>query len=86
MAKRLQVHLDEREYLEIQGIARRQRVTLSDWVRQALRRAVVAHAGAAETKLNAIVEASRHGFPTADIDVMLSEIQAGYSFRSDARR
>ena len=85
MTKRLQVLLDEREYLEIQGIARRQRVTLSDWVRQALRRAVVDHSRAAETRLNAVVDASRHGYPTADIDVMLSEIQDGYPMRSDAR-
>ena len=85
MAKRLQVLLDEREYLEIQRIARRQRVTLSDWVRQALRKAAVDYAAAADTKLSAIADASRHGFPTADIDVMLGEIQDGHFLRSDAR-
>ena len=81
MAKRLQVLLDEQEYLDIQRIARKQRVTLSDWVRRALRKAAVDHARAAETKLNAIVDASRNAFPTADIDVMLSEIQDGQRLR-----
>ena len=77
MRKRLQVLLDEEEYLEIQGVARRQRVTLAEWVRQALRKARDEHPGAVETKLRAIAEASRHQFPTADIDDMLEEIEAG---------
>ena len=34
MSKRLQVLLDEEEYKEIQGVARRHRVTLAEWVRQ----------------------------------------------------
>ncbi len=34
MFKRLQVLLDEEEYKEIQGVARRQRVTLAEWVRR----------------------------------------------------
>ena len=77
MAKRLQVLLDEEEYKEIQGVARRQRVTLAEWVRQALRQARNDHPGTVETKLRLIAEASRHKFPTADIDVMLREIEAG---------
>ena len=39
MPKRLQVLLDEEEYKEIQRVARNQRVTLAEWVRQALRQA-----------------------------------------------
>ena len=73
MPKRLQVLLDEEEYLEIQGVARRQRVTLAEWVRKAMDE----HPGAVETKLRAIAEASRHQFPTADIDDMLEKIEAG---------
>ena len=77
MSKRLQVILDEEEYKEIQGVARRQRVTLAEWVRQALRQARNDHPGTAEAKLRVIADASRHEFPTAEIEVMLREIEAG---------
>ena len=81
MSRRLQVLLDEQEYREIQGIARKQRVSLAEWVRQALRKAIVNHQGTADGKLRAIIDASRHRFPTADIDVMLREIQDGQRLR-----
>ena len=77
MSKRLQVLLDEEEYLEIQSVARRQRVTLAEWVRQALRKARSDDPGTVEAKLRAVVDASRHQFPTADIDAMLEDIEAG---------
>ncbi len=51
MPKRLQVLLDEEEYKEIQGVARRQRVTLAEWVRQALGQARSNHPGTVEAKL-----------------------------------
>ena len=77
MFKRLQVLLDEEEYLEIQIAARRRRLTVAEWVRQALREASEDHRASVETKLRAIADASRHEFPTADIDIMLREIEAG---------
>ena len=77
MSKRLQVLMDEEEYLEIQGAARRRRLTVAEWVRQALRKAREDDSGTIEAKLRAIAEASRHQFPTADIDVMLEEIERG---------
>ncbi len=77
MPKRLQVLMDEEEYREIQGVARRQRVTVAEWVRQALRKAREDDSGTVEAKLRAVAEASRHQFPTADIDVMLDEIERG---------
>ena len=77
MPKRLQVLLDEEEYKEIQGVARRQRVTLAEWVRQALRKARSDQPGTVEAKLRVIAGASRHAFPTADIGDMLGEIDAG---------
>ena len=77
MSKLLQVLLDEEEYLEIQGVARRQRVTVAEWVRQALRKARGDHPGTVEAKLRAIADASRHQFPTAEIDVMLQDVEAG---------
>ena len=75
MTKRLQVLLDEEEYREIQGVARRQRLTLAEWVRQALRRARSDAPGTVDSKLRVIAGASRHSFPTADIEVMLREIE-----------
>ena len=77
MTKRLQVLLDEEEYEEIQDAARRRRMTLAEWVRQALRRAKSDDPGAVEAKLRVIAMASRLEFPTADIEVMLREIEAG---------
>ena len=79
MTKRLQVLLDEEEYRELQGVARKQRVTLAEWVRQALRQARSDSSGDVAGKLRVIADAYRHEFPTADIDVMLQEIDAGQS-------
>ncbi len=77
MSKRLQVLLDEEEFREFQTVARRQRMTLAEWVRQALRQARSDHPGNVETKLRVIADASRHEFPTSDIEIMLREIEAG---------
>ena len=77
MSKRLQVLIVEDEYLEIQEAARRRRMTVSEWVRRALRKAMDDQPGTAEAKLRAIVGASRHSFPTADIETMLGEIETG---------
>ena len=81
MPKRLQILLDEEEYKEIQRVARRQRMSLAEWVRQALRQALrqarSGHPGTVEAKLRVIADTSRHEFPTADMEVMLQEIEAG---------
>ncbi len=77
MTKRLQVLFDEEEYREIQGAAQRQRMTVAEWVRQALRKARSTHSATIDAKLRAITDASRHEFPTADIEVMLREIESG---------
>ncbi len=76
MSKRLQVLIVEDEYLEFQEAARRRRMTVSEWVRRALRKAMDDQPGTAEAKLRAIADASRHSYPTADIEAMLSEIEA----------
>lgn len=52
-------------------------MTLAEWVRQTLRQARNDHHVTVENKLRAITHASRHEFPTADIEVMLREIGAG---------
>ena len=78
MSKRLHVLLDDEEYLEIQAAARRSRMPVTEWVRQALRRARHDHPATVEAKLAAVAEAARHEFPTADIDLMLREVEAGH--------
>lgn len=79
MAKRLQVILQDPEYREIQRMARAQRMSLAEWVRQALvaarRREPLGDAG---KKLDVVRDAARHEFPTADIDDMLAQIERGY--------
>ena len=79
MSKRLQVLLDEAELREIREFARRQRMTVAEWVRQALRAAARASPkGDARKKLAVVRSAAQHAFPTADIDRMLGEIERGY--------
>ena len=79
MSMRLQVVLDDSEYKKLRQVARRNRMTVSEWVRYALRamwrREPIADPDA---KLAAVRAAGRHGFPTADIDQMLAEIEHGY--------
>jgi hypothetical protein len=80
MAKRLQVILQDPEYREIQKMARSRRMSLAEWVRQALdlarRREPL---GSAAKKLEVIRAAAQHDYPTGDIDTMLAEIEKGYA-------
>jgi hypothetical protein len=79
MSKRLQVLLDERELRDIQRIARARRLTVAEWVRQALRAASRQEPlGDVGKKLEVVRGAARRAFPTADIDQMLQEIERGY--------
>ena len=80
MGKRLQVLLDDDEYKEIQTAARGQSRSVSEWVRQALRKARSDRPRATkESKLRAIAESGRHQYPTADLDDMLNEIEGSYN-------
>jgi len=75
----MQVLFDEAEYERMQALARRRGVTLAEWVRQALRAACRQEPeGDLDRKLAAVRAASRHEFPTAEIDRMLQEIESGY--------
>jgi hypothetical protein len=79
MSKRLQVVLDEEELREIRRAARRQRMTVSEWVRQALRAARRGEPSRDERmKLEVIRRASEHAFPTGSIEDVLAEIERGY--------
>jgi hypothetical protein len=79
MSKRLQVLLDEAELRDIQKAARRDRVTVAEWVRRVLRDARQEGPVRDTTrKLDAVRLAARHEYPTADIAQMLAEIERGY--------
>jgi hypothetical protein len=79
MSKRLQVLLDEPELLEIQRIARKERMTVAEWVRQALRLARQEEPqGGSAAKLEAVDRAAKFSFPAPDIEQMLQEIESGY--------
>ncbi len=81
MSKRLQVLLDERELRDIRRAATRAGQTVSEWARQAMR----AHArtGSSDVgpalKLAVIQSAVTHAYPTAEIDEMLAQVEAGYA-------
>jgi hypothetical protein len=79
MAKRLQVIIQDPEYRDIQRAARLRRMSIAEWVRQALvqarRSEPVREAG---SKLEIIRASARMEFPTADIDRMQEEIEQGY--------
>ncbi len=79
MSKRLQVLLDDAEFRDLQKFARKQRMTVSQWVRYALRtmrrREPSADPG---RKLAAVREAVHHSYPSGDIDDMLNDIERGY--------
>jgi hypothetical protein len=85
MSQRLQVLLDEQEFAEIRRTARRNRMTVAEWVRQALRRARREEPdGDPRRKLTAVRAAARHAYPTADVPQMLAEIERGYLGGDDA--
>lgn len=79
MSKRLQVILKDGEYREIQRAARLRHMTIAEWVRRALELARRSEPeNSVSKKLEALRAATRHNFPTADIDQMLREIEQGY--------
>jgi hypothetical protein len=79
MSKRLQVVVEDDEMREIQRVARGQRMTVAEWVRQVLRSARREHGtGDSRKKLAVVRAAVGHGFPTGDLDQMLAEIERGY--------
>ena len=79
MSKRLQVLLPDAEMNEIRRFARREHLTVGEWVRRALSLAVSRQSvGDPARKLKAIRKAATYSLPTADIRQMLDEIERGY--------
>jgi hypothetical protein len=79
VSKRLQVLLSDQEMVEIQRFARRDKVTVGEWVRRVLREARrLKPSSDPETKLKAVRRSLEFSFPTADIEQMNREIERGY--------
>ncbi len=85
MTTRLQVLLEDDEIAEIRVVAKRHRMTVAEWVRQALRSARRAESSAdPDKKIAAVREAARGEYPTGDIQQMLTEIEGQYLVDNDA--
>jgi hypothetical protein len=85
MSQRLQVLLDEAEFAELRRIARRNRMTIAEWVRQVLRRARLEEPTRdPQRKLAVVREAARGAYPTGSVAQMLAEIERGYAGDGDS--
>ena len=79
MSKRLQVVMDEEEFAEIEAVARRSAMSISEWVRQGLRTVRDTNPSVdVGKKLERVRISARHEFPSGEIDDMLKEIERGY--------
>lgn len=79
MSKRLQVLIPDEEMSDIQRLARRDRLSVGEWVRRTLREARTQKpASDPETKLKVLRRGAEYSFPSADIDRMIGEIERGY--------
>jgi hypothetical protein len=79
MSKRLQVLIPDREMSDIQRLARRERLSVGEWVRRTLREARMRKPeNDPESKLKALRRAAEYSFPSGDVDQMLREIEGGY--------
>ena len=78
MSKRLQVLLADQELREIKQVARQNRMTVAEWVRQALRMARRQQPTDRARKLEVVRAAYKQRFPAGPIEEMLAEIERGY--------
>jgi len=79
MSKRLQVLLPDQEMSDIQRFAKRERFTVGEWVRRALREARASRPlNEPGTKLKALRRAAENSFPTGAVEDIMSEIERGY--------
>jgi hypothetical protein len=75
----MQVLIEDAEYRHLRRLARQRGMTLAEWVRQALRAASREEPiGDRDKKLAVVREAATHGYPTADVEQMLDDIESGY--------
>ena len=76
MGKRLQVLLTDEEMEDLRWLARCEKIAVGEWVRRALRAARARQpVGDPQMKLQAVRDAARCSFPTADMRQMLEEVE-----------
>lgn len=81
----MQVLFDEPEYRRVVRVARARGMTVSEWVRHALREAAREEPTIDRgRKLAAIRAAAACSFPSGDIDEMLADIERGRALGIDA--
>ena len=79
MSIRLQVLLDDEELTELKVRAKKEHMTVSDWVRRALRHEMSERpAEGARRKLDLIRRHAQYDFPSGDYDLIAAEIESGY--------
>jgi Ribbon-helix-helix protein, copG family len=79
MSKRLQVLIPEEEFERVSALAARHNVTVSELVRECLKKASSASKSdlSSSEKLTRILNYSKLNGPTGDIEQLLAEIDAG---------
>ena len=73
---RLSLLIEDSDFREIGRAARLRRLSVADWVRQAVRAELECERAVA-AKLEVVRRAVKHSFPTCDIEQMLAEIASG---------
>jgi len=64
---------------DIRRLAKREHLTVGEWVRRVLREARASRPGIEpEAKLQSVRRAVTHAFPTSDVAEMLRDIERGY--------
>jgi len=81
MSIRLQVILDDDEMQELKRRAEQEQLTVSAWVRRAIKHEMRERPGRrASEKLDTIRMSASYEFPTGDYESMAAEIETGYHF------
>lgn len=76
--------VDDADLRELRKAAKADGVTVSEWVRSALREAMKQRPrGDSKRKLDVIRAAAQYDFPAPDVDQMNAEIAGGYASGSE---
>jgi hypothetical protein len=82
MSIRLQILLAEEEMKELKRLADEEHMTVSSWVRRAIRNEKKTRPEtAARKKLEMVRKAAGYTFPTGSIEELAAEIETGYEIR-----
>jgi len=79
MSTRLQILLDDNDLSEVKELAMEENLTVSAWVRRAIKHEKKERPGtAARKKLEVILNFSKYDFPISDYKDITAEIDSGY--------